>query len=173
MSTNPFSSPPQSASYNPPPALQENSFVKQIPFVGVFMIVQGGLEVLMGFFMLGMLVFMSTVMMNDPRFQEDLQRREQAVVGMRVVTVFYGVGGGASLICGVLRVVGGVFTLQRRARGFAIATNILGFLSMLSCYCSITGIAASIYSLIVLLQTPVAEAFAQAKREREQVMFKP
>jgi hypothetical protein len=147
----------------PPPYLGEDGYVKQIMFVGIFMIIEGVLEVLFGCLMAFYAAIFPIMMASDPQFKEAMGEAPPGPAGLRPEQLFFwfalamGVG---PLIAGVTRTLGGVFAIQRRNRKFVIAANIVGFLSLTSCYCIPTGIATSIYSIIILLQQSVANAFA-------------
>lgn len=166
MSTNPYAAPSESASFGPPMQMGEDGFVKQILIVGIFMIVEGVLETLYGVFVTGFAFVFPVMVANDPKFKEAFDpnmpfRPEQLLFWTYLVM------GGCPLLAGIVRTIAGILVLQRKGRGFAIAANILGFLSLFSCYCIPTGLAASIYSLVILLQSSVATAFAQRALENK------
>jgi hypothetical protein len=166
MSNNPYAAPSGSASYSPPMQMGEDGFVKQILIVGIFMIVEGVLESIFGIFVTGFAFVFPTVIANDPKMKEAFDpnmpfRPEQLLFWTYLVM------GLCPLIAGIFRTIGGILVLQRKGRGFAIAANILGFLSFFSCYCIPTGLAASVYSLVILLQGSVGRAFAQRAQENK------
>jgi hypothetical protein len=166
MSTNPFASPSEHASYQPPVPPGDDTFVKQIPIVGIFMIVEGVMELLYGLFMTGFAFVFPVMLANDPNFKKQMDPNMPFGPETFLFALYFAMGCGP-LIAGIVRTISGVLVVQRRARTFAITANILGFLAITGCYCIPTGLAASIYALVVLLQTPVAMAFAQRAAERE------
>lgn len=160
MSTNPYAAPSESASFGPAPKFGEDGFVRQILLVGIFMIVEGVLETIYGVFVTGFAFVLPAMLVNDPKFKEALDpnipiRPEQLLFWTYLVM------GGCPLAAGIVRMVSGILVLQRKGRGFAIAANIFGLIAVLGCYCVPTAMVASIYSLVILLQTSVANAFAQ------------
>jgi hypothetical protein len=172
MSTNPFASPSEYASSMPPPPMGEDGWVKQLPFLGVFMLIEGAMELLYGGFMTTFSFVIPIIMANDPNFQRQMEgdpnmpfRPEQFVFWIYFVLGF------GPLIAGIARIIGGIFVLRRTGRTFAIAANVIGFACAFGCYCIPTGFATSIYGLVLLLQTPVANAFAQKAAEKN--TFKP
>jgi hypothetical protein len=164
MSTNPYAAPSEFASYGPPPQLGEDGYVKQILFVGIFMIIEGVLEL----FMFGLYAFYAAffpvMMAADRNFNEAMEKAGEGPGGMRpdqfiVVTALIMASG--PLLAGVARIVGGICAIRRKNRGLAIAANFVGLLSMIGCYCIPTGIATTVYSLVILFQGSVAQAFAE------------
>lgn len=166
MSSNPYAAPSEPASYVPPMQMGEDGFVKQILIVGIFMIVEGVLETIYGVFVTGFAFVFPTVIANDPKMKEAFDpnmpfRPEQLLFWTYLVM------GGCALLPGIVRTIAGILVLQRKGRGFAIAANILGFLTLFTCYCIPTGLAASVYSLVILLQGSVGRAFAQRAMENK------
>lgn len=165
MSTNPYAAPSAYASSDLPPFRGEDGYVKQIPIVGIFMIVEGALELICGIFLVGVSIVMPTVLMSDPNFQKQMDPNMPVRPESILFWTYLGMGIGP-LIAGLLRTISGIYVLQRRGRTFAIVANCIGFISFTGCYCIPTGFGASIYSLIILFQGSVANAFAMREAER-------
>jgi hypothetical protein len=134
-------------------AMQGAGYVNQIPFVGIFTIVQGSLELLMG---IGA-SFVTVVMALDvqrPRIRDDVQ----GVSPTFLVGIFAFFASAISIIA-ILRIVAGILTLYQRARVFTLVIAVIGLSTSLTCYCSLTSIAVAIYSLVVLVQPSVIQRY--------------
>ncbi len=161
---NPYSSPMSQSSF---PAggqtPQVNSFVKQVPIVGILMMVVGFSEILMGVFYLVIGIFM-------PQFIEQAQAQaggknqmtpaESAFVRQILFWVYFGMGAGG-LIGGLVRSIAGIQIFRFRSRTLGIIGNIAGLLSMSTCYCTPLSIGISVYGLIVLFQKTVRDEFTR------------
>jgi len=147
--------------YNPGGGYQggptEDPFVKQVPVIGILTMVQGGLELLMGLFLLGMAGVMTFVMLADQG------PGQPPVEAAWIIGGVYGVLGLGVLGLGSLRLYAGycVFKFQRRL--LAIITNCLGFGTLITCYCAPTALGIGIYGLIVLLQPAVIAEFERRR----------
>lgn len=172
MSANPFASPSEYASSMPPPPMGEDGWVKQLPFLGIFMLVEGSLELLYGGFMTTFSFIMPFILANDPNFQRQMDAQpDMPFRPEQFMFWLYFILGFGPLIAGVARIVGGIFVLRRTGRMFAIVANVIGFASATGCYCIPTGFATSIYGLVLLLQPSVANAFEQKAIDKN--AFKP
>lgn len=122
------------------------------------MIVQGCMELLMGLFLIGMAgVFPALLAMEQGRANGPEPPPVWLFVGI------YGVMGLGISIPGILRIIAGFNVYRFRRRMFGIVANCVGFLTMFTCYCAPTAIALGVYSLIVLLQPSVVQAFDRQK----------
>jgi len=65
-----------------------------------------------------------------------------------------------ALLCGVLRLVAGIFNLRYRSRILGMAALGVGLLTMITGYCAISSMALAVYGLIVYLNDSVVAAFA-------------
>jgi hypothetical protein len=95
---------------------------------GILSIVAGALGLLGGLFLVLISIFFANII-NDLSFFGDTTANPQQLAGF--VTVFYGVLGAFAVAVGVLSIVGGIFSLQRKHWGWALAGAIGGCLSFL------------------------------------------
>jgi len=162
MSSNPFSDSNQQAPY----AFQSqvpngdgggDSYIKQLPIIGILTIVQASLELMVGV-MLAFAAVMIGVMQNDPNIM-----REPNEPPMFWIAVGYGIFASIVSIVALLRLTSGIMILRRRGRMFSIVMSILGLVTVLTGCCSLTSIALCVYSLIVLVQPSVMEEYEKAK----------
>jgi uncharacterized membrane protein len=162
MSTNPYSDP----NYQNPYSIQQPSgdmiarpdgYSKQIPIVGVFHIIQAGMELLMCA-MLFFLSFAMTAAANDPKFQQ--ANANKGVAPETLVTIFVCMSVGVAIIC-LLRFTAGIMTLFKRGRIFTLVVSLIGLLTAATVYCSLTSIGVAVYSLVILIQPSVVEAYRQ------------
>ena len=162
MSTNPFSDNNQPSPYSfqsqvPHGGGGGDSYLKQMPVIGILTIVQASLELMMGV-MLGFAAVMMGVMQNDPKFMN-----QPNMPPMFWVVVGYGIAASVIGIVALLRLTSGIMILRRRGRMFSVVMSILGLVTVFTCYCSLTSIGLCVYTLIVLLQPSVTEEYARAK----------
>ncbi len=134
--------------------------VRQVPILAVLLIVQGGLESLMGL-MLGALGPMMFALM------EQQGTGPQPPPGMpnmqNIMTITYIVLGLVILACGILKVVAGIRNLRYRGRTLGIIACFSGLGMFLGgCYCLPTAIALMVYGLVVYFNGDVARAFEMA-----------
>ena len=138
----------------------------QVTVVAILMIVQGVLEVLMGL----LLVLVAFAM---PRFFDMAMQQAPPppnnVRGMpgevkTVITIVYGVMGGAGLLVGIVRIIAGIRNLSYRGRGLGLVSLFLGILSLATVYCALTSLGLMIYGLIVYFNEQTARAFAMGER---------
>jgi hypothetical protein len=159
MSNNPFSDNQQSpyAFQSQVPIGGDDSYVKQLPVVGILSIVQASLELLVAA-MLAFAAVMAGVVQNNPRLtnQPNLPPMFWIIVG-------YGIIGSAVGVVALLRLASGIMILRRRGRMFSIVVSILGLATVFTCYCSLTSVGLCVYSLVVLIQPSVIEEYENAK----------
>ena len=162
MSSNPFSDNNQQAPYTfqsqvPYSGGGGDSYIKQLPVIGILTIVQASLEL-----MVGVMVAFNAVMMGIMRNNPNIIREhnEPSIFWM---AVGYGVLASAIGIIALLRLTSGIMILRRRRRMFSIVMSILGLVTVLTGCCSLTSIGLCVYSLIVLVQPSVMEEYEKAK----------
>lgn len=121
--------------------------VGHVPLVAICLIVQGVLEILFGLFLIACGLFF--MLSGDPE-----------LAGMQpLAMMFIGVSLPA-LLCGLLRLVAGIFNLRYRSRILGMAALCVGLLTMITGYCAISSMALAVYGLIVYLNDSVVAAFA-------------
>lgn len=133
---------------------------RQVPVVAILLMVQGGLELLMGAFFV---VFGGTMA---------LYARQEAVQPGMAMGGVSGVMGGAGVVAGLLHAVAGWQNYFFCRRWLGITALVTGLGSMLTCYCFPTALVLMIYGLVVYCNAQSSWAFALAQRgmSREQVV---
>lgn len=135
--------------------------VGQVKPLSICMIVQGVLEILMGGFYVAMSFFMPAMMMaGQPPGQMTAQQQEMMQTMQMTFGLIYGIGGGAAILGGILRITAGIRGLYFRNRILGIIANFAGLLSVVTCYCLPTSIGLSVWGAIVHFNSPVKRAFA-------------
>ena len=124
---------PYAASAEAEPArpidLQPNNLglVSHLQVVGILQIVLGVLELCMGGFLSLIVSLAATEELDNGAFDGETLVGVGMMVGLGVVV----------LVSGVLRLVTGVATFSFRLRWLTIASLMLGFASVFTCYCSV------------------------------------
>ena len=135
------------------------TFVNQVGVISGLMIAQAVLLLLFAIFCIGYAIVManiSTIMPPEARAEFEQQMPPGQA---RMLTYVFAVWGAFSLVMGTLYIVTGIMNMNFKARGLGITTLLLGLGSVLTCYCAPTGIALSIYGLIIYFNPATAEAF--------------
>ena len=159
MSSNPFSDSQQTpyAFQSQVPIGGDDSYVKQLPVVGILSIVQASLELMVAA-MLGLAAVMIGVVQNNPALM-----KQPNVPPVFWMIVGYGVIASAVGVVALLRLMSGIMILRRRARMFSMVVSILGLATVFTCYCSLTSVGICVYSLVVLIQPSVIAEYEKAK----------
>lgn len=162
MSSNPFSDNNQQAPYTfqsqvPYGDGGGDSYIKQLPVIGILTIVQASLELMLGV-MLAFGGVMIGVMQNNPNMMQ-----QQNGPPMFWMAVGYGIAASVIGIVALLRLTSGIMILRKRGRMFSIVMSLLGLVTVFTCYCSLTSIGLCVYSLIVLIQPSVMAEYDKAK----------
>ena len=95
---------------------------------GILSIVAGALGLVGGLILLMVTLFMSSAF-NDPAIFGDFSTTDGQF--LTIFSVIYGVAGVFGIIVGALGIVGGIFSIQRKRWGWALAGAIAGCLSFL------------------------------------------
>ena len=95
---------------------------------GILSIVAGALGVLGGLVLLVMTAVMPTMLSGSSRVNDTTVTDQQVLT---VITVIYGALAVFYLIVGTLSIVGGIFSIQRKRWGWALAAAIAGCLTFL------------------------------------------
>ncbi len=143
-----------------PPA-QEPGMVGQIRIVSILMMVQGGLDLLAGFGLIAMGVFMGFAMQDafaqNPEFQQGDGPSPETMVN--IMSFGYGGIGVAMGIIGLLNLFAGYRNWQYKGRTLGIVALIGGLGTIFTCYCAPTSLALCIYGMIVYLNDSSSLAF--------------
>lgn len=97
-------------------------------------------------------------MSKDPKFQQTIQNENVSMEFVMWLYIGLGIGVG---VFALLRLMGGIMILRRRARMFSIVASVVTLITSMTCYCAPTGIALTVYSLVVLLQPAVVAEYAR------------
>jgi hypothetical protein len=95
---------------------------------GILSIVAGALGLVGGLILLVITLFMSSAF-NDPAIFGDFSTTDGQF--LTIFSVIYGVAGVFCIIVGALGIIGGIFAIQRKRWGWALAGAIVGCLSFL------------------------------------------
>jgi hypothetical protein len=107
---------------------EEGKRVQKSTVGGILSIVAGALGVVGGLLLLVMTLFASTIFNDQTFFSGTTTADEQFLT---LITVIYGALAVFYLIVGALGIVGGIFSIQRKRWGWALAGAIAGCLSFL------------------------------------------
>jgi hypothetical protein len=136
-----------------PGGRREAGLVGHVPIVAVLLMVQGALEICFGLFGGAFLALVYLVPHED-------------FTSMRGLGIFLTILAMPAALCGVVRIVAGIFNLRFRRRGLGLVALGLGLFSLATGYCAPTAIALAVYGLIVYVNEPVIAAFEMADSGR-------
>jgi hypothetical protein len=160
-SDNPYQSPQASgcpfAPITPFGYVRPRGLMGHIRAVAILMIIQGALEFLMGFGLIGLLFFMMTML------KEMKHDGSSPNMPFLPIVVIYGSMAAAGFLASLLHIWAGIKNLRFRGRTFGIAALACGCLSVFTFYCSLTTIALAVYGLIVYLNRESTEAFQRGE----------
>lgn len=157
MEQNPFQNSPNPYQSPPTPAPARSNMVGHVTIVAIFMLIQGGLECLMGALLSAMGPLMFT-MMSQVQNQPGVQPPPKQMIG--IMTGVYLVLGIAVLTAGILKIVAGIRNLKYRGKILGIVAMASSLVTVFTCYCAPTALGLLIYGLIVYLNADVSRAFA-------------
>lgn len=161
MSDNPYSSPlsQSTGGYYGTGAPGNDTFVKQVPVVGILMIVGGSMELLTGVFYAVMGFLLPSFVISQGQNPGQLPPEQLELMQQVLFWTYIGMGSGG-MIGGILRLIGGIQVLRFRTYILGIIGNIAGLAGVSTCYCSPISLGFSIYGLIILFQSSVRREFA-------------
>ena len=178
-SRNPYAAP----SPSPSPLDQPNhdqrqpglGYVRQIPILAIFTIVQGALLTLMAIACIGYGIFFAFLPEMMPEAEQAKMQAESGPMLEIISAIAIGFGVFV-LAIGILHIVAGIRVLKYRGRGLIIVTWLLGLLASITIYCAPTSIGLAIWGLIVFLNPAVKTAFKMVedgmeKREVERQFY--
>lgn len=146
--------PPQwTSDYFRDPAASQlgRGMIGHVPIVAMLLIIQGGLEILMGLFCLAFLGLV--LLVPDPE-----------LANLRPLAGLVAILCAPCFLCGAVRIVAALFNLRYRRRVLGMTALGLGLVTMITGYCAPTAIALAVYGLIVYLNEPVVAAFEMGDR---------
>ena len=150
-------------------------YVRQIPILAIFTIVQGALLTLMALVCLGYGIFFAFLPGIVPEAERAQMQAESGAMFTIVSAALIGLGVFV-LAVAILHIVAGIRVLKYRGRGMIMATWLLGLLASITIYCAPTSIGLAIWGLIVFLNPAVKTAFKMVedgmeKREVERQFY--
>ena len=131
---------------------------RQIKIVAILLMIEGGLEIVMG----GVYCILGPVMMAFMRSAPP-PSSGAAPPPPEMFGAIYIAMGVATILGGILKVVGGVRNVSLKSRVLGFIALGSGLLSFASCYCIPTALGLGIYGIIVYVNQKSAEAFAMAE----------
>jgi hypothetical protein len=137
-------------------------WVSQVRVVSVLNCVQGGLEICVGLFFVGIGFAAPFILELDAA--NNPGAKPMPAEARWIMPLVYGGLGSPVLLAGLLRIYAGIQNYRFRGRILGITSYILGMASIFVCYCAPTGIAVLIYGLIVQLNPAVVAAFEMGKQ---------
>ena len=141
------------------PRAQSPGMVSHVPIVSILMMVQGGLEVVMGLGLVAIGGFFPVMLQMDQNAAGRPQELPPEELSW-VFLVMYGGLGVLTLIAAGLHIFAGIRNYQFRSRVLGIVALAGGLVTMFSCYCAPTAIGLGVYGLIVFLNPEATQAFA-------------
>ena len=154
---NPYQSPLESCSPFGQPGqagyLRPAGWMRHVRAVAIMMIVQGALELLVGFFLVGMAVVVPMVASSA----NNVNKPPEGVF-WAMVAVYGGMAAVAFLVA-ALHITAGIKNLRFRGRTLGVVALSCGLLAICTCYCLPTAAALAVYGLIVYLNEGTKEAF--------------
>lgn len=140
------------------PLVATEAYVKQLPVLGVLVIVQGALEAMLALLGIFMVVVMWMVE-NQAQLKNEFRNAGGGLQPV-VMIVVYGVVAVVMTALSIIRIGSGIAILRRKNRMFAIVSTIICVGSVFTCYCAPTSIAICVYAMILLFHPTVERAFA-------------
>ncbi len=131
---------------------------RHIKVVAILLIVQGGLEAIMGILLCIMGPVMMTVMQSAPPPSGGGSAPPPELFG----AIYIGMGV-ISLIASIIKIIAGVRNVSFKSRTLGFIGLGSCLLSIASCYCMPTALGVGIYGLIVYVNERAAEAFRLAE----------
>ncbi|HEV3340626.1 MAG TPA: hypothetical protein VG125_09720 [Pirellulales bacterium] len=166
---NPYQSPESLPGYAA--ASSGGGMARQIPVVAILLMVQGGLEMLMG----GILALFGSTFaffMVQQQGQGGANVPPGPPFGLLMVAVYAVMGIGAFAVA-ALKLFAGWQNYFFRGRTWGIAALASGVVSIVTCYCFPTALILMVYGLIVYLSAEAGWAFSLGDQRftREQVLW--
>jgi len=154
FSDNPYQTPATDPSLTP-----RRGLVNQVRVIAILNVVQGFLELLMALGAIGYGIVFMTILRPELMRQEMGPGEPDPTEFVNFMTGFMFAMGAVLMLTGVLRIVAAVRNFFFLSRVLGIVAVCFGLVSSLTAYCAPTSIAVAVYSLIVLFNREVAEAF--------------
>ena len=137
-----------------PAAPNERAMFAQLQVVGILQVVAGGMELLV-----------ATLYACTTAFYLFVNNDGGDLFGggpQLLLLIYASIWGGVS-ISGCLRIASGIGSFYYRYRTLMLVSLVLGFVSVLTCYCAATAVPIGIYGLVVMLSPTAARAYAMRR----------
>jgi hypothetical protein len=166
FSDNPYVSPPSGAAGRAP----GRGMVGHVPVVAILMMVQGGLELLMGAGLVAM-GGVVPVMMRMDQGRGGADGPPPEMVGWIMLAVYGGLGL-LTLVAAGLHFYAALRNYRFRSRTLGIVALAGGMVTVFTCYCAPTSIALGVYGLITYLNYEASQAFVMgdAGKTRDEIL---
>lgn len=156
MSNNPYANNPFGSPYAPSPSSSGPSAPRgtmgKVMAPGIALCVIGGLALCLALFNV-VFAAISEPQQVDPNAPEFVKQMAQNSVGPVAVVVQ-----GALVVLNIVVLLGGVMMIRTKMWGLALTASILAMVDIESC-CCIIGLPIGIWSLVILMQSDVQNAF--------------
>jgi hypothetical protein len=141
------------------PPTRPSKMVGHVPVVAILMMVQGGLEILMGLLYSSMAAIMPFALEKQAE-----HGGQQAPIQIKWMLYVYAALGLVVFVAAGIKIFAGWQNYRYRGRiiGFVALGSCCA--SLLGCYCFPTALALAIYGLIVYINDDVSKAFALAEQ---------
>ena len=156
----PYGQPPgynQPSGYGQQPPGQRSGLVRQVPTLGILMMVHGGLVAALGLFLAVVGAISGTV--GTASLQYGASSLDPAIAG-----VLYLVWGVVIALIGGLNIFAGMKIKNYRSKTLGMIALGAAVLTALTCWCAPTAIGLLIFGLIVLLNEDVKRAFEMGEQ---------
>jgi len=161
---NPYNAPGETPGAHRPSGV--GALVPQVRIVAILMMVQGVFETLFGIYLVVMGFVMPSLMDAQMQAQQNQMPVDQQEVFNTFFFGYFFAAGGACLLIGSLRLVGGIMGIQYRGRGLGLVSHFAGLLMLATCYCFPTALGLGVYGCIVYFNSDVVRAFGMRKQGR-------
>jgi len=177
--SNPFSdnpyAPPRSTVADPSmdslaARVSSRKMVGHVPVIAVLMMVQGGLELLMGVF-LAVMAGVVPLLMRMDGVQGGREGPPPEAIAWMMLAI-YGALGLLTIVAAVLHFLAGLRNYRFRSRTLGMVALAGGLVTVFSCYCAPTSVALAVYGLVTYLNADVNRAFAwgEAGRSKDEIL---
>jgi hypothetical protein len=171
FSDSPYAVPPSDpGSFPPVGRAPTRSMVSHVPVVAILMMVQGGLELLMG---LGLVAMggIFPVLMRMGELRDGGEGPPPEMVGWMMLAIYGGLGV-LTLVAAGLHLFAGLRNYRFRSRTLGLVALSGGLVTVFTCYCAPTSVALAVYGLVTYLNPDVSHAFAlgEAGRKRNEIL---
>ena len=171
FSDSPYAVPPSDpGSFPPVGRAPTRSMVSHVPVVAILMMVQGGLELLMGLGLVAMGGIFPVLMRMD-ELRDGGEGPPPEMVGWMMLAIYGGLGV-LTLVAAGLHLFAGLRNYRFRSRTLGLVALSGGLVTVFTCYCAPTSVALAVYGLVTYLNPDVSQAFAlgETGKKRNEIL---